>query len=72
MRVSYNGNTSDFQSDARSSILLTRSKQNKYYMEKISLVIENHGSSLYFSSLSQIFDIRSSAIVAVTASRRPG
>lgn len=25
--MSYNGNTSDFQSDARSSILLTRSKQ---------------------------------------------
>ena len=26
VRVSYNGNTSDFQSDARSSILLIRSK----------------------------------------------
>ena len=32
MRVSYNGNTSDFQSDARSSILLIRSKLSKNYI----------------------------------------
>ena len=30
VRVSYNGNTSDFQSDARSSILLIRSKLIKF------------------------------------------